>query len=218
VDIRKVVEKVDKATKGVQVLGVALSGLFFAVLTIRNFVIQERLYSPDRIQNLVGLNTSKTDTIRAILESLKTNTKSDRVFLLFYGKNKFGKDVGTITTEYQVQNEFLSPIPPGNYEISIGLDYRRYQEHQSSNCTKYEIEKLDQKDSLVKKLVDAGTQYHYSCPFTLTLKKQGVLAIVGVEYTTTPNIDGQSGKVFLSEVEGELRVVSADIAQVFDPK
>jgi hypothetical protein len=201
-------------------LNTFFAGIVFfiaAIIGIKGVLTNQQLYSPGQVMRLIGLRAPENERLQAILRSVGRTLDASRVFVFFYDKNKQGQTISSFNQEQQVWPDGDTPIIGGEYEISQGIAFERYQKHLVGLCTFYDVDKMPPGDALTKALIKSHTSYHASCPFDLWVTDRSLTGKVK-ERLLVGVIAVEGSRPFKPEAEKELLEASGTIVnKVFNP-
>lgn len=160
-------------------IGIAV--LIASITGLQAYLRNQHIYSPNQVMRLIGIKGDSADRLEAVLGSLIRILEADRAFVFFYDQNEKRETVSVFKQEYQAQIEGLKPISQGQYAITPGVAYQRYEGHQSLRCTFYSVDELPQEDRFTRALKIAAANYHASCPFEIEIKGRVLIGVVAVE-------------------------------------
>jgi hypothetical protein len=160
--------------------GLTVGGLLLAFFGACNFIIVNKLYSVERLQQIFLFSGNRHEMQR-ILEKLAISNKADRAFFMYYEQTKNGHFLSVFNEYYQWQTQGQPLILAGSYNVVPGADTARRKELTAFRCNEVLTDRLPPDDELAIALKTSNVSAQVSCPvidvFVDGQKRLGVLSL-----------------------------------------
>jgi hypothetical protein len=188
--------------------GLTVAGLLLTFFGAANFVLANKLYSIEKLQQIFLFAGNRFEMQR-ILKKLAINNKADRAFFMYYNQLKDGRFVSVFKEYYQWQSEGQPFILEESYLVTPGADTVRRKVTTEYHCNEVLVDKLPPEDELAIALKKSNVRAQVSCPvidvFVDGQKRLGVLSLEFADKTYDR-----------TKVEASLWERSADVIKSFD--
>jgi hypothetical protein len=188
--------------------GLAAAGLILAVSGAINFILVNKLYVPEKLQQIFFFAGNRFEMQR-ILKKVGTEYKADRAFFMYYDQLPNGQFVSVFKEYYQWQPEGQPFILEGKYNVSPGADTERRKATTAYRCNEVLVDELPPDDELAIALKKSNVHAQVSCPvIDVFVDGQKRLGVLSLEF---------DAKTYdRTKVEASLWEKSADVIKSFE--
>jgi hypothetical protein len=171
---------ISKRTKHHIDKALTVGGLLLAFFSGVNFIISNKLYSIEKLQQIFLFAGNRAEMQR-ILQKLAIANKADRAFFMYYEQIPNGQFVAVFKEYYQWQPDGQTVILEGSYNVTPGADTNRRKVTTAFQCNEVLVDKLPAEDELAIALKKSNVSAQVSCPvidvFVDGQKRLGVLSL-----------------------------------------
>lgn len=183
-----------------------IGGLVLAVSGVRDFLIKNRLTTPEEIHRVLFV-TDRRIEVRKILRKVATESNADRAFLFFYKQNENGQWFTEFKSTYQWQLKGQTHIRNGLYPLAEGADTVRFEAMNIGLCKESVVWGMQKSDPLAIALKKSNVEAQLACQVSAKIE--------GVERIGAITVEFRGLKYNKTDVESILVEASIDIEKVF---